>query len=602
MSITSFSSILCRKLASRVMDITYNGRKVNARSVSNVTDYPVPSLTTAVIKDRLKKNNMPFVDGHTCFRLQECCMCDPLKKKSSTGKSAEMFVNKLTGYFVCELCKSAGPWNTIERLMLRHSKGGEKTLKELQILRDGCVSYYEKGQQSWKKVLDENRALHLLPDEEYAEVYRRFDFTECSKQIAEKLNIIISNNGRTLYLPVTSHTTQLVLGYLSVEVSKTSMVPKQNCAGFLIYAFKKKATAAVVVSNPRDFFALASLNLTATHVICLPYGVASLPQIALPFLENYESLVLWLGSVPCAWEATRNFARKLNEKRCFVIRSSEQLTPADAVANKADVHKMIQKALPTWHQAITTFSSLRADIYQELVNHEEVLGIRWRRFPTLNKILRGHRRGELTVLTGPTGSGKTTFMSEYSLDLAAQGVNTLWGSFEVRNVRLARTMLQQFVGCPLEIHLGSFDKWADDFERLPLFFLTFHGQQSVRNVMEAVKHATYIHDIGHVIIDNVQFMIGMSEENAFDRFHKQDLIIHAFRSFATQANCHVTLVIHPRKEREGDDLTSTSIFGGAKAAQEADNVLIIQNKGLTTLKVKKYLQVSALSSQNTGKK
>lgn len=41
----------------------------------------------------------------------------------------------------------------------------------------------------------------------------------------------------------------------------------------------------------------------------------------------------------------------------------------------------------------------------------------------LNKLLKGHRRGELTVFTGPTGSGKTTFISDYSLDLCMQGVS-----------------------------------------------------------------------------------------------------------------------------------------------------------------------------------
>ena len=50
-------------------------------------------------------------------------------------------------------------------------------------------------------------------------------------------------------------------------------------------------------------------------------------------------------------------------------------------------------------------------------------GVQWKRFPTLNRLLRGHRRGELTVLSGPTGAGKTTFISEYSLDLCMQGVS-----------------------------------------------------------------------------------------------------------------------------------------------------------------------------------
>lgn len=76
------------------------------------------------------------------------------------------------------------------------------------------------------------------------------------------------------------------------------------------------------------------------------------------------------------------------------------------------------------------------------------------------------------------------------------------------------------------------------------------------------------------------------------RFWRQDVIVSAFRGFATKYNCHVTLVIHPRKEREEEDLTTASIFGGAKASQEADNILIIQDKRLTTVRGKKYLQVA----------
>lgn len=52
-------------------------------------------------------------------------------------------------------------------------------------------------------------------------------------------------------------------------------------------------------------------------------------------------------------------------------------------------------------------------------------GVKWERFPVLNSILKGHRRGELTILTGPTGSGKTTLMSEYSLDLAMNKVKSV---------------------------------------------------------------------------------------------------------------------------------------------------------------------------------
>ena len=83
-------------------------------------------------------------------------------------------------------------------------------------------------------------------------------------------------------------------------------------------------------------------------------------------------------------------------------------------------------------------------------------------------------------------------MSEYSLDLAMQGVNTLWGSFEIRNARLARTMLQQMSGVPLDEHLDQFDSFADEFEKLPIYFMTFHGQQNLKVVMEVKLNITVL--------------------------------------------------------------------------------------------------------------
>ena len=61
-----------------------------------------------------------------------------------------------------------------------------------------------------------------------------------------------------------------------------------------------------------------------------------------------------------------------------------------------------------------------------------------------------------------------------------QGINTLWGSFEVKNVRLAKMQLKQFSAVNLEESIEDFDAWADRFQKLPLYYLTFHGVHEVR--------------------------------------------------------------------------------------------------------------------------
>jgi twinkle protein len=179
-----------------------------------------------------------------------------------------------------------------------------------------------------------------------------------------------------------------------------------------------------------------------------------------------------------------------------------------------------------------------------------------------------------------------------SLDFAEQGINTLWGSFEIKNTRLLHKLLQQFSREPLPVGkpemVDSLNALADRFQTLPLYFMKFHGGSDVDDVLDAMDYAAYVHDVEHIILDNMQFMISRSSMGAskFDKFDVQDIAVEKFRKFATDRNVHVTLVVHPRKEEEGAKLGISSIYGSAKATQEADTVLILQNDGR-----RKYIEV-----------
>ncbi|KFZ69523.1 hypothetical protein N338_08538, partial [Podiceps cristatus] len=218
--------------------------------------------------------------------------------------------------------------------------------------------------------------------------------------------------------------------------------------------------------------ALALHQATGVASLALPRGATCLPPALLPYLEQFKRITLWLGEDLRSWEAAKLFARKLSLKRCSLVRPGDlQPRPLEALNQGLNLTKILRAALPASHKSIVSFRQLREEVFG---------GLGWARFPELNKLLKGHRRGELTIFTGPTGSGKTTFISEYALDLCMQGVCTLWGSFEINNVRLAKIMLTQFATRRLEDQLELYDEWADRFEDLPLYFMTFHGQQSIK--------------------------------------------------------------------------------------------------------------------------
>ncbi|ALC38325.1 CG5924 [Drosophila busckii] len=553
-----------------------------ATSASEVEEIAFDTKDYVDFKKQLRQQNIYNKDGHTCLQL-ECRLCECNNKNTNkretqpakTNAAIQLrsvlhgplaYINKRTGAFLCPSCdvkaslsQALAAYETQKYLAITKEQYTSRFPNLISVTPEACEVL---GLRGLKESQLNGIGAHLEPEQQLL-VFPLHN--AANKVVGEK---VLNLNNRS---------EQTYQGSIS--------------SGLLIHGAQNK-NKAVLVSNLQDFIVLATQPLETHCIICLPYALQLLPQESLPALERFKELVFWLHCDSSSWDAARSLAQKMDEKRCLLIRPTEtEPAPHLALRKRLNLRHILAKATPVRHKSITTFNALRNEILSELQNIEKVNGVKWKRFPVLNKLLKGHRKGELTILTGPTGCGKTTFASEYSLDLALQGVSTLWGSFEIRNTRLAATLLRQFVGYPLDDKLHEFDHWAKEFERMPLYFMTFHGQHPLKPVLEAIQHAQYVHDISHVIIDNLQFMMGVSSFRG-DKFWEQDSIIAAFRDFATKHNVHVTLVMHPRKERIEDELTTSSVFGTAKATQEADNVLIIQDKRLTSVRGKKYLQIA----------
>jgi twinkle protein len=354
------------------------------------------------------------------------------------------------------------------------------------------------------------------------------------------------------------------------------------------------ADAKEVVLTEGEYDAMAVYQATGRPAISLPNGCRSLPVSALPLLERFERVYLWMDNDGPGQEGAEVFAKKIGLERCYLVRPTPLNCPGgkelpkdanEALLRKYDLNLIIETSKLTPHERILSFQDLRHDVLHEILHPEQHAGLPLPSLPSFTKIVRGLRRGELWVLTGPTGSGKTTVLTQLSLDLAEQGVNVLWGSFEIKNTRLIHKMMQQFSRQPLvnggqHVDPDRLAALADRFGQLPLHFLKFHGGSDVDDVLDAMEYAVYVNDCQHIILDNMQFMISrQSASSSWDKFDVQDVAVEKFRKFATDRNVHITLVMHPRKQQDNSRLDISSVYGSAKATQEADLVLILQDEG-----------------------
>ncbi|XP_053245360.1 twinkle mtDNA helicase isoform X1 [Podarcis raffonei] len=552
---------------------------------------PIPPVSVTEIRQYLRAQGIPFHDGYSCLHVPSIFV----EEQQQVRHSYSLFIDKTTGRFLCTASLAEGNWQDFQASVeLRHKGMAVGGLEEASGQRDqdgkDAMHIWERALPLWE----------LLDEQETQEAKAMFGISNVSNATLKRFGVRYLRTARTLVFPWFSPrgTSLKGLKLLGVEhqgemvhyVENTLPRPAAYHNLFGLPLISRRDTEVVLTGRELDTLVLH--QVTGLPTLALPRGISCLPPALLPYLEQFKRITLWLGEDLRSWEAAKLFARKLNPKRCSLVRpSDQQLQPLEAFTQGMNLTKILRSALPAGHKSIISFRQLREEVLGELANVEQVAGVKWARFPELNKLLKGHRKGELTVFTGPTGSGKTTFISEYALDLCTQGVNTLWGSFEINNVRLAKIMLTQFAMGRLEEQLEKYDEWADKFEDLPLYFMTFHGHQNIKTVIDTMLHAVYMYDISHVIIDNLQFMMGQEQLNV-DRLAVQDYIVGAFRKFATENSCHVTVVIHPRKEDEERELQTASIFGSAKASQEADNVLILQDRKLVTGPGKRYLQVS----------
>lgn len=552
----------------------------------------IAPVTVSKIKKVLRGNSIGFEEGHTCLKV----MC-PICQHNLCGDAHKItaptaFINVITGLFICYSCQVVTSWQNLQDYFAI-----EETAELREKLSVGSAAF--PNEQEIKEVQCLYESSTRLADAESSllqQVISRFGLQRIHPVTMKAMDVRLSEDESSILFPIYGPSKKLV-ALKSIVVTgdheATDVFPRSTVVGlFGWHRIKRGHQELILTATEKD--ALAVVQETNLPVAALISGTSNLPLEVLPLFEQFDKITLWFGNRLQDWESVKVFARKLGEKRCYYVRPKEGY-PLVALQAKprSQLPDVLKRCQPVSHHAITTFHSLRAAVADLLQNMETFVGVCWQRFPGLVRLLKGFRTGELTVFTGPTGSGKTTFMCEYSLDLCMQGVNTLWGSFEIQNEKLAKIMLTQFSKTSLGNNMEEFDLWADKFELLPLYFMTFHGEETMKNVMDAMSHAVYVHDIQHVVVDNVQFMMGVGLDNSnVDRFWRQDLLIAAFRRFATQHNCHVTLVMHPRKERDSEDLSTSSIFGGAKASQEADNVLILQNRRLSSQQVRKHLQVT----------
>jgi twinkle protein len=166
------------------------------------------------------------------------------------------------------------------------------------------------------------------------------------------------------------------------------------------------------------------------------------------------------------------------------------------------------------------------------------------------------RRGDLTVVTGVPGHGKTSFVNEVVCRLAlAYGWRTIFGSFEQRPVPDHRRALRTFHGEKLEKHLTSEERAAADaFIDKHFRFLVPHDdtETSLTWLLETMAAAVHRFD-PHIIVVDPWNELEHNRPREMMQTEYTGWAIRTLKRFAKAHRVHLIVVAHPAKMQRKQD-------------------------------------------------
>ncbi|CAH2322902.1 twinkle, mitochondrial [Pelobates cultripes] len=375
------------------------------KGLLSTLDTTLSPVTVTEIRHYLRTNNISFHDGYSCIHVPSPFSLNPENC---------LFIDKTTGRFLCKDTLLEGSWQDYQDSLALILKEGYQYLSPDYMASLLGDSDSESGEEQMndmevRRIWDRAVWFSDLEEDDAQIIKTMFNISKIPNNTLKKFGVKCYFPTKSLVFSWNSPRDSSLKGLklLSAEcrdqcvhyIETTYPRPARYNNLFGLSVIGKKETEVVITSREVD--SLAVHQATGVTTVALPRGITCLPPILLPYLEQFKRITLWLGDDLHSWEASKQFARKLNLKRCSLIRSGDKLpTPLQAFNEGLNLNKLLKTAFPANHKSIISFRQLREEVFGQLENVDQISGVKWARFPELNKLLKGHRKGELTIFTG----------------------------------------------------------------------------------------------------------------------------------------------------------------------------------------------------------
>lgn len=216
---------------------------------------------------------------------------------------------------------------------------------------------------------------------------------------------------------------------------------------------------------------------------------------------------------------------------------------------------------------------------KEAVNPESGISLPW--WPIFDDLIGGLRKHELTIITAPTGSGKTQFLANISAQLLLSDNHQFVASVETGRTDYCRRVMSALTRKDInrgeavspELAKSIAERTRFLFRKESIWFSNCEYKVDSREMVKHLEQAVKERSVNVALLDNLNFFMKLTRPEQ-ERMVMDDAI-HQFVQLVKKLPIHVILVMHPRKVgRDNRIENENEIKGSSTAAQEASNVIL----------------------------
>lgn len=287
-------------------------------------------------------------------------------------------------------------------------------------------------------------------------------------------------------------------------------------------------------------------------------------------LSVYDEIFLCFDPDTSGNEAVNEIISRLGRHRCRLVTlpykdANECLQKG---IKKEEIHQCFDDARTLEPEELKPASAFVDAVINEFYPKEDTtLGYELPWQYAKNKILL--RPDELSIWTGINGHGKSQALGHIILQAMKDGAKVCVASLEIKPKKLLMRLTRQASALaePTEDFIRAIHEWYED--KLWLFDLV--GTAKTDRLLDVFLYARQRYGVDVFVIDS--FMkCGIDE----DDYKAQKIFIEQICDFKNQYNCHVHIVVHPRKGADESQIIGKLDCKGTGAITDlADNCFTV---------------------------